>query len=129
MTNAAIAVPTLAPSSTAKAIGRPIRAWPANEESSSVVAVELCRISVTTAPLAIAETRLPVKRAIACRSDDPNARVAPVRTSRTAQISSATAPARWIRMAVVLSAAFIVGRALLRRESERSNDRLCRQIR
>ncbi len=67
---------------------------PAKEETSSVVAVELCRTMVTSAPLPKAAKRLRVKLCKACLSEPPKARIAPVRTSRTDQISSATPPAR-----------------------------------
>ncbi|CAM5216819.1 hypothetical protein BTHI11S_03512 [Bosea thiooxidans] len=52
ITKAASAVPRLAPSSTASAIAEPIRAWPAKEETSRVVAVgiETLRNSTEAGP-------------------------------------------------------------------------------
>ncbi len=49
-TCATIAEPTSAPRMTASASGSVIRPRPANEASSSVVAVELCRMPVTPIP-------------------------------------------------------------------------------
>ena len=65
-------------------------------------------LKLESMPLPKAAKRLRVKLCRACRSWEPNARMAPVRTNLTAQISSATPPARWIRMLVALSVAIFV---------------------
>ena len=73
---------------------------------------------VTTTPLPKAAKRLRVKLCRAWRSCEPKARIAPVRTSLTAQISSATPPARWIRILVALSLVAISVRSFPDSESE-----------
>ena len=85
-------VPRSAPSITASATGRVTRPRPANEASSSAVAVALCRTAVMPRPAAKARNRSAEACASSDRSGPPNARVKPVRTMRTPQSSSATAP-------------------------------------
>ena len=91
-TCATSAEPTSAPSTTASAIGSAISPRAANEASSMVVAVELCRIPVMPTPAMNPPMRVRAYVEIARRSCEPNARVMPVRTMRTPQSSSATLP-------------------------------------
>ena len=85
-------VPTLAPSMTASAIESGMRPRPANDASSSAVAVLDCSTPVRPRPPANAVKRLREHAPIARRSAAPKARVRPVRTMRTPHSSRATLP-------------------------------------
>jgi hypothetical protein len=100
---AATAVPTSAPSITARAAARPIIRRSAKAPVMIAVAVELCSGTVMKRPAAAALKRLPAARRSTLRKDEPSARLTPVRTMRTPQSKRAMPPTSSIRMRVALN--------------------------
>ena len=93
-------LPRSAPSMTASAGAVSTRPRPANDATTSAVAVLLCRMRGDASPARKAVRRLRSEIRSRCRRSAPNTRMMPVRTMRVPHSSSATAPSSSIRMSV-----------------------------